>query len=170
MITCANCKSNQYLGTLFCGECGAPLTGEDGLTTQFIKRTVTNSYLPSNTPPPVIQPNVVPQARVLLVVQGTGRTLPLVGKIEYTLGRISPGQTATPDIDLTPFDGYKRGVSRAHASIRVQQKEVTLTDLGSANGTRLNGEKLPPNAPRPVQNGDTLALGKLKLQVVIRSD
>ncbi len=70
-----------------------------------------------------------------------------------------------PDIDLTPFDGYDRGVSRQHASIRLQTDTVMLVDLNSANHTFLNGQRLIPDQPRIVRDGDEIRLGQLVLRV-----
>ena len=67
-----------------------------------------------------------------------------------------------------PFKGYELGVSRLHALIRMEGKKVVAMDLGSVNGTRLNGQKLQPHKPYVVNHGDWLVLGKLKLQVLIR--
>ena len=51
-------------------------------------------------------------------------------------------------------------VSRIHAVVRLRQDEtLELVDLGSMNGTRLNGVRLPPRAPSAVDVGDSLAFG-----------
>ena len=42
----------------------------------------------------------------------TGQLIPLEGQSDYTIGRVSDGQSILPDIDLAPFDGYSQGVSR----------------------------------------------------------
>jgi pSer/pThr/pTyr-binding forkhead associated (FHA) protein len=61
-----------------------------------------------------------------------------------------------------------QGVSRIHATITVEKGRVYITDMGSVNGTRVNGNRLEPHAARPLQNGDIVILGKLKLQAIIR--
>ncbi len=40
-------------------------------------------------------------------------------------------------------------------------------DLGSSNGTRVNGQKIVPHVDYPVKHGDIIALGKLKIQLII---
>ncbi|HBG95688.1 MAG TPA: hypothetical protein DDY14_10305 [Chromatiaceae bacterium] len=61
-----------------------------------------------------------------------------------------------------------RCVSRRHARIDVvtvnEGAYVTVMDLGSANGTFLNGELL--QTPRRIVKGDTLALGNCELQIL----
>jgi pSer/pThr/pTyr-binding forkhead associated (FHA) protein len=39
-------------------------------------------------------------------------------------------------------------------------------DLESANGTIVNGQRIPPQEPEPVQHGDIIQLGRLRLQVI----
>lgn len=104
------------------------------------------------------------------------QTIDLVGRGEFILGRSGQdrtvgGSSATTvgrvDIDLSPYQAYEAGVSRHHVSIFVGENLVTATDLGSTNGTRLNGELLPRFIPEGLKDGDILTLGKLKLEVQI---
>jgi len=48
-------------------------------------------------------------------------------------------------------------VSRVHARVRVEPGAVTLEDLGSKNGTRVNGKKL--TGPATIADGDEVCLG-----------
>jgi predicted component of type VI protein secretion system len=57
-------------------------------------------------------------------------------------------------------------VSRIHAVVRLKPTAVELVDLGSMNGTRLNGEKL--RGPRELRDGDTIRIGTEEL--VMRVD
>jgi len=86
---------------------------------------------------------------------------------EFTLGRTVEGQPILPDVDLSPFDAFSLGVSRLHAAIRIVNSEVVVTDLGSSNGTRVNGQKIVPHVDYPINHGDIIAIGKLKIQVII---
>ena len=58
-------------------------------------------------------------------------------------------------------------VSRRHAVIRVTGGEVVLEDLGSSNGTSVNGEKI--RAPRALSDGDMVAFGDLSFEFRIAS-
>lgn len=51
-------------------------------------------------------------------------------------------------------------VSRQHARIRLQEDAFLLYDLGSANGTTVNGE--PVADPRTLRDGDVVAFGEVK--------
>ena len=105
---------------------------------------------------------------ISLFILETGTIVPMEGRNEFTLGRSAEGQPILPDIDLAPFQAYEHGVSRIHASITLGKEEALITDLGSANGTRLNGQKLPPHRPFPANHGDIISLGKLRIQLLIR--
>jgi pSer/pThr/pTyr-binding forkhead associated (FHA) protein len=48
-------------------------------------------------------------------------------------------------------------VSKRHASLRIDGEELTLEDLGSTNGTFVNGEKI--REPTRVRHGDRILLG-----------
>jgi pSer/pThr/pTyr-binding forkhead associated (FHA) protein len=114
-------------------------------------------------------PVAFPDALVSLNIISSGDVLPLVGQEEVTLGRVSEGQPVVPDIDLTPYKAYEAGVSRMHASIRMVEDQVLITDLGSANGTRVNGLQITPHIPYPMKHGDILTLGKFKIQILLRN-
>ena len=107
--------------------------------------------------------------RITLQVVATGDLISVIEEDEVTVGRAGIGQPIVPDIDLTPYQGLVAGVSRLHASIRIKGEEVYIMDLGSANGTRLNGVKLPPSTPHRLENESVISLGKLKLKVLIKS-
>jgi DNA-binding winged helix-turn-helix (wHTH) protein len=53
------------------------------------------------------------------------------------------------------------GVSRRHACIRISGGKATLEDLGSKNGTFLNGRRL--NAPATLTDGDGFRLGTMPM-------
>jgi pSer/pThr/pTyr-binding forkhead associated (FHA) protein len=53
------------------------------------------------------------------------------------------------------------GVSRHHARIVVAQGAATIEDLGSKNGTQVNGMRL--TQPARLSDGDQIALGAIRL-------
>ena len=62
-------------------------------------------------------------------------------------------------------------VSRYHAFLGADDEcQVRLTDLGSTNGTFLNGRRLPENTPVQVQDGDRLQFGTSVVVKFIRPD
>lgn len=56
-------------------------------------------------------------------------------------------------------------VSRQHARLQQTPQGWTLMDLGSTNGTQVNGQQLEPHAPYPLQPGDRVALGTAVLSL-----
>jgi adenylate cyclase len=55
------------------------------------------------------------------------------------------------------------GASRDHSRIEREGEVWRLVDLGAANGTYLNGRRLPPNTPEPLEPGDEIQIGRAKL-------
>ena len=169
MIICSNCKNTNLDGAMFCAECGSQLVGKDTLITQnistkqFEKARESKPARPNDT----YQPFDGSDAWGSLHLLDTGQVLPLSNKNEFTMGRISEGQPIMPDIDLSPYQAYAAGVSRLHAVIRRNGAAIAFMDLGSANGTFVNGNRLTPNTEQMLNHGDILALGKMRIQVLI---
>jgi predicted component of type VI protein secretion system len=57
------------------------------------------------------------------------------------------------------------GVSRRHAVILLDDETLKIMDLGSANATYLNGQKLIARQARILRDGDELRLGKMTVHV-----
>jgi len=76
------------------------------------------------------------------------------------IGRSNPKQGVEPEIDLGihPAD---RGVSTQHAVLRIRDSGLTVTDLGSTNGTSLNGsnDRLAEGEETPLADGDRIHIG-----------
>jgi FHA domain-containing protein len=56
-------------------------------------------------------------------------------------------------------------VSRNHARFILERGALCLEDLDSMNGTWVDGRKLDPNTPVPLQPGGIVEIGKIKLRV-----
>ena len=175
MIQCPNCKHHELPGALFCSECGTQLVTVDTLTAPLANHA--NDYTGLDdlgyglAPEPVKERVALVKDRVItLKILDSDRTLHLVGRSEYTLGRIAKGQPILPEFDLSEFKAYDYGVSRLHAAIKVGALRISIIDLGSANGTRVNGQKIVANVEYPLKNGDVIALGKLKFEYQANSD
>lgn len=82
-----------------------------------------------------------------------GRVVVLADGVELVIGRES-------DLELVLADDL---VSRKHARIAVQGGEAVLQDLGSTNGTFVNGEKVKRRA---LVEGDRIRIGSATLRVV----
>jgi hypothetical protein len=155
-------------GALFCAECGAQLDGVETLVTQAI----TDEQIAEDLKKKSVRPDTVAtpaNSWISLHLMDSGKILPLASRNEFTLGRLSEGQPIMPDIDLTPYQAYASGVSRLHAVVKRDVDRVMVMDLGSSNGTYVNGRRINPHVEESLSHGDILALGKLKIQVLLRN-
>ena len=175
VIRCPVCKHEEYEGTLYCSECGnqlwegspKPAEDDDASTTQrFAVSDLAGPARPGQTRPHT-DPIIGPSGPNEIMVRVTGHEPPihLSGRSEYRVGRSDPRHPNTLEFDLAPYHALEMGVSRLHAVIRCSAQAVTLTDLGSTNGTTVNGEALVPNQPQALRDGDELRLGKLALRI-----
>lgn len=168
MIICSNCQHKNVAGAMYCAECGAQLDGVETLITQAITDEQIENELKRKGPRPEA-PVIPANSWLSLHLMDSGKILPLASRNEFTLGRLSEGQPIMPDIDLTPYQAYASGVSRLHAVVKRDVNRVMVMDLGSSNGTYLNGRRLNPHTEESLNHGDIVALGKLKIQVLLRN-
>ncbi len=84
---------------------------------------------------------------------------------ETILGRRVTADREFTGIDLTPYEAGTLGVSRRHAKLDYNGKHITITDLGSGNGTLLNNERLASGDAHLLGDGDVLWLGHLQMTV-----
>jgi pSer/pThr/pTyr-binding forkhead associated (FHA) protein len=91
----------------------------------------------------------------LVVIAGTG----LARKIPVPFNGIVLGR----DVRLgSPFS-TDEFVSRSHVWVRRQGDGVEVTDLGSANGTYVNGIRV--RAPTRMEDSDMLRIGRIQLKL-----
>ncbi|HTZ44457.1 MAG TPA: FhaA domain-containing protein [Jatrophihabitans sp.] len=111
------------------------------------------AYQPPAYEPPPYQPPAYeqPQRRYKaeLVVDGTPRSL------ELTQGSNLVGRGTDADLQL-----MDQGVSRRHADVHVSDGHTTVYDLGSTNGTSVNGH---PVQSQQLQHGDVIRVGHTRL-------
>ena len=81
----------------------------------------------------------------------------------FTIGRMRSGKVA--DLDLSPFEATKLGVSGQHAAIRVTPKGLDLFDLESTNGTYYNWEQMDTKVPARLNEGDHISFAKLVFRI-----
>ncbi len=168
MISCKVCNNQEFQGVLFCSECGsqlAHLAGQKVDTFVFPTQGQDFNLDISNTIPKKLL-----ESRNFILYHADGKqVINLPDQDEFTLGRIVKGQVITPDVDLNKYQGFDMGVSRLHATIRIDnvKNKVHVIDLGSANGSSVNGYDIPANSEVPLNHGDVLSLGKFKLNVIL---
>jgi hypothetical protein len=168
MQVCWNCGAKQLDGTVFCSDCGAGLLG-----VQTDRETTASLSQPVDSSDHAVQPMVVPApddgalqgATFRLVVLNSGQAVELDITNDVLVGREDKSRSVRPDLDLGLYGGYDEGVSRRHARILQRDDDYLLEDLGSANGTFVNGKLLSPRQPTVIKNGDEIAFGTLLLRV-----
>jgi hypothetical protein len=89
-----------------------------------------------------------------LVEQGTGELYPL-GFEPVSIGRHEDNEIILPDVQ----------VSRHHAEIVMQGGRWVISDLGSANGTFVNGQQTA--GPQVLNHGDLIRVGQTQFRVEI---
>jgi hypothetical protein len=82
-------------------------------------------------------------------------------KATNIIGR-RPMQDPPPDIILD--DPEQKFISRKHAVIDFVNGKWCVKDLGSRNGTRLNGTKMIPNQVYPLKFGDVIEIEGRQLE------
>jgi len=137
-FACVNCGRDLAKDDVFCAYCGAR---------QPSKRTTAR-----------------------LVVMGTNEMsaqFSLTSDSENLIGRMDPNRGIRPEVDLSKYDPAAR-VSRRHAKIISQGNQFFIEDLGSANGTFINGSvRLAQGRPYVLVSGDELKLGETTLKFVV---
>ena len=104
----------------------------------------------------VVDPSlyVDPDPSMVLPVGEPPRTFPL-DLAENLIGRRSDKRDIHPEVPLTD-----PGVSHRHAKLlRGPDGGFVLLDVGSSNGTQLNGQDVPAGVRTPVKAGDEITLG-----------
>ena len=116
----------------------------------------------SQAPPPTPTIPSKETARSYFVAKNSGKMYN-VYKDEVLLGRYDSVTGHRPEVDLTEED-VNRNVSRRHA--RLVHKEgsyYVAEEIGSMNGTYLNGKKLSTGVLTPIEDGDELLLCRVPL-------
>ena len=130
---CPRCGASNSADKAFCTACGAPL--------------------PAARPAPIPAQGPVSSDGELVVVEGprAGQRLPLGDGLR--IGRAG-------DNDLVLAVSM---VSRYHAEVQRTAAGYAVLDLGSSNGTAVNGERI--DRATPLAHGDRIGIGHVTLQV-----
>jgi serine/threonine protein kinase len=110
----------------------------------------------------VMSPEELKETKVSLKLTENGQQIAVNSKPELIVGRTHKGQA--PDIDLGPYGGTQAGVSRRHSRLLRREGQWFVEDLGSTNGTFINGVKLPANQATALKRGDKLRFGQIEVQ------
>ena len=133
-MNCLTCGQSMLTGTRYCGNCGSELTSEEDPPSVPDTRTVLETE----------------PAPYLLITAGSGR-----GQTFELRGEANLGRSRANAIVLS--DGK---VSRNHARLDPVRSTYILTDLGSANGTFVNGVRI--TQPVRLRDGDSFQVGDIQ--------
>ncbi|NPA06854.1 MAG: FHA domain-containing protein [Chloroflexi bacterium] len=147
MIRCPVCGATALEGSLYCSECGSPLWEQEQAHDETTSPQTETRLL-----------DACP-AQVQLWLERDDVTVDLPGSGPWDLGR------AAKSLPLTAYIRPQDGVSRRHARLYWENDRLYLVDLGSTNGTKINGQRLQPWQPVPVRDGDVVQMGRLRFYV-----
>lgn len=147
---CPHCRYQNREGYMFCEDCGEDLAQVESVRP--------GTYLA----PAAVDPEIS------LQFQGRPHVLALQLQARTVLGRRDAERTRQPDIDLTEQGALEMGVSGLHAAIQHTADGVQLFDLGSTNGTYLNGRRLAFNQAYILRDGDEIRFGRLIANIRIK--
>ncbi len=161
MPYCSQCGSQNAENAKFCSQCGTPLAPPAGdplpndatATVTFGAPAKSDSdERASLNPADAAAVDALPAGSALLVVQrgpGAGSRYLLDTELS-TVGRHPESDIFLDDIT----------VSRRHVEFRREEKTFRVHDVGSLNGTYLNGDRVDD---AELQNGDEVRIGKFRL-------
>ncbi len=182
-LTCPKCGHVNRPGVLVCENCGTLMVNEEQVTgtkrfesdkqesdadpkrNTSIETTEMLSVAVSTAGTGTFSEGMV----LRLEVEGAPTPILLSPKYETSIGRRDPATGTQPDVDLSAYSGYRLGVSRKHAVIRLNQTQLEIYDLGSSNGTSVNGARLTAHQPHPLRDGDEIMLGKMMIRVLFQA-
>ena len=101
------------------------------------------------------------EAKAYFISPHTGNIFPVFSN-DALLGRFDSVTGMRPEVDLTNED-QSRNISRRHARLVIRDGKHRGREIGTMNGTFLNGQKLPNGVLTPIKDGDELTLCRLVL-------
>jgi len=84
-----------------------------------------------------------------------GAIIPVVARKGKSQRKLLVGRAATSDVVVDD-----PSVSEAHCSLERRGDTMLVTDLGSTNGTLINGTPVEPSRSQALSSGDILTLGR----------
>lgn len=152
MKVCPTCRYPNREGYMFCEDCGEDLS-------------LVESVHQSGEPP---SQNRIAAIRLWLPEADDEVLLQLDSR--NVVGRADVDRLRQPDIDLNLYQAYEHGVSTLHAVIEHTDEGVQIVDIGSTNGTWVNGRRLVPNQLYPLSDDDEIRFGRLVTRIHISSE
>lgn len=160
---CPHCHHKNRAGVLMCANCDRRMVVRRHSITKIVNLSddrTTGSFPDAD--------DASADDSLLLRVANAPMSIKIDPQAQTVLGRANPQRKHQPDVDLSAFKAFERGVSSIHAMIDQQQGNFVLADLDSSNGTFINGERLAPRQVGILHNGDEIRLGNLFARIYFR--
>jgi hypothetical protein len=171
MIVCPTCKYENDPNNDLCGHCGRWL-GEQkdstllGPTTLHLREEVLKRLEQEGRFQDALQ---IKEDELVLRVLSKEALIRIKYEQPIVLGRQVKLRTDLVSfVDLSDYDAYPLGVSRKHAQLQREGEYFLLTDLGSANGTYINGQRLKVHMQYQIETGQQIMLGELPIYLYYR--
>jgi pSer/pThr/pTyr-binding forkhead associated (FHA) protein len=158
-LFCNNCGHRNPPRSNFCSSCGAPLPTPGEEHTASFAPVDPSQEAPGPQDAVTVDIDAFPKGSGVLVVRsgpGGGLTFPLASDLTR-LGRHPDSEVFLDDVT----------VSRRHVEIRRTRAGYVVRDVGSLNGTYLNGHRIDEAV---LEQGDQLQVGKFKLVFMVGTD
>jgi hypothetical protein len=161
-VACANCTKKNRANDIFCYACGQLLEGHTSSADTRTFASATGELFDGGY--------FGMDSVLMLILRDAKQVLELRPQLrghELVVGRSSENSVMAPDVDLADANAAELGVSRLHMALRYTSNDqaLQLYDLGSANGTFINGQRIHPKEIRVLRNGDELRLGRMVVRV-----
>jgi pSer/pThr/pTyr-binding forkhead associated (FHA) protein len=151
-VYCSHCGQPVGEDARFCSACGAPVEDAVASPNDTTAAIELGALDPAHEPDDL--PNLAPGTGMLVVVRG-----PNAGS-RFLLDRDATTVGRHPDADIFLDDVT---VSRHHAELHRTEDGMHVRDLGSLNGSYVNGERVDE---RLLSTGEELQIGRFKLLFV----
>lgn len=153
-ITCPQCHTPVRATAHFCPHCGFNLAQQPAPSGQAAPP-------PQPSPPGRPAPPPTPGPGTVLLGAGGGTLI-----VRWMGGNTQryPVTTPTLRVGRAPDNDVvinHPAVSAHHLTLTFTDRGMSITDLKSTNGTMVNGQRIPPNTPHPLNYGDVIRIGDL---------
>jgi hypothetical protein len=167
VLVCPKCQHQNPQDAVVCQQCGTPLGRSQYAT--FNVQSPTAAVAVSQPLPVRIETGFFDNKLLQLEFDGKPypERFPLKMPLLLTVGRKVITTTIMQGrfIDLVPFGGYAKGVSKQHLRIEKNAEGVHILDLGSSNGTYLDGVRIPAHRLYAVSETSQVQLGQLLMSI-----
>ena len=162
-MKCGKCGHQNRAGILLCENCGSDIY-------DILVGAAQTKKLGQSSPQDLRLAEPPSSRPLMLYIADGSSPLSVERHNNILFGRAVPSQNimTAKDIDFTSFNARELGVSRRHAKLNAREEPPTLLDLGSYNGTYVNGQRLKEDIPHELESGDEIQLGRLKMRIYFK--